>query len=263
MILMRTLKSVRMHQHMAWGRYSYSDRMVSSGSQSHAYASRAMSETERRYSQIEEALAIVWACDKYANYVVGKRIHLETDHKPLRLSRFDYSIAHVPGKLLYTADTLSRAPVDSSNAKDGREDTITESLVQAIVDHLPANKDGLDKYRRAQHSDAVCSQILEYCRSDWPSKHLIKKDLMQYWIVRGELTVADNLLLYRTRIVIPRDLQKKTLQKIHHGHQGILKCRQRVTSAVWWPGVSKEIEEFVKACPVCLKTALPHKEPLL
>ena len=49
-----------------------------------AYASCSLSNTERRYSQIEkEALAIAWACEKFANYVLGKAIHLETDHKPL------------------------------------------------------------------------------------------------------------------------------------------------------------------------------------
>ena len=29
----------------------------------------------------------------------------------LRLAKFDYTVSHVPGKLLYTADALSRAPV--------------------------------------------------------------------------------------------------------------------------------------------------------
>ena len=98
-----------------------------------AFASRALSETELRYAQIEkEALALTWAVEKFLEYVLGKVIHLETDHKPLipllgqksldllpprvlrfrlRLMRFQYTIHHVPGKSLYTADTLSRAPL--------------------------------------------------------------------------------------------------------------------------------------------------------
>jgi len=49
-----------------------------------AYASRSMSETERHYTQIEkEALATTWACDKFAPNILGKKIHIETDHKPL------------------------------------------------------------------------------------------------------------------------------------------------------------------------------------
>ena len=51
-----------------------------------AYASCTMllNETKQRYSQIEkETLALVWACQKFLGYIIGKRIHLETDHKPL------------------------------------------------------------------------------------------------------------------------------------------------------------------------------------
>ena len=37
-----------------------------------AYASRSMTLTEQRYAQIEiEALAITWACDRFADYLVG------------------------------------------------------------------------------------------------------------------------------------------------------------------------------------------------
>lgn len=48
-----------------------------------SYASRSMTETERRYAQIEkEALAFTWACERFSNYVLGKAIEIETDHKP-------------------------------------------------------------------------------------------------------------------------------------------------------------------------------------
>lgn len=48
-----------------------------------AFASRSMTETLQRYSQIEkEALALVWACEKFADYIIGEDIDLETDHKP-------------------------------------------------------------------------------------------------------------------------------------------------------------------------------------
>ena len=96
-----------------------------------------MSEAELRYAQIEKkALSTIWACEKFRDYLIGKKFSTETDHKPLvpslnskhldslppphiavslRLMQFDYTISHVPGKLLYTADTLSYAPVDISD----------------------------------------------------------------------------------------------------------------------------------------------------
>ena len=49
-----------------------------------AYASRAMSDTEKRYAQIEkEALASTWACEKFADYLLGLHFLIESDHKPL------------------------------------------------------------------------------------------------------------------------------------------------------------------------------------
>lgn len=248
-----------------------------------AYASWALSETEQRYSQIEkEALAIAWACERFAEYVIGKHIGLETDHKPLvpllskkdlahlppqilrfrlRLTRFSYNISHVPGKLLCTADTLSRAPV--SHTVDKREDMEMESFVQAIISSLPAGQDRLSEYRQAQLAVVICSQVISYCKEGWPDQEEVSSEVTVYWTVRTELTVVDNLLLYRNRIVVPKSLQTETLRKIHQGHQGIVKCRERVASAVWWPGVSTQLEEFVKACPICLKTAVLPKEPLL
>ena len=48
------------------------------------YASRSLSETEKRYAVIEkEALAVTWASEKFSDYVLGLPFVLETDHKPL------------------------------------------------------------------------------------------------------------------------------------------------------------------------------------
>eukprot|EP00731_Ephydatia_muelleri_P002671 Em0001g2671a len=48
------------------------------------YASRSLTETESRYAQIEkEALSITWGCEKFSDYILGKNILIETDHKPL------------------------------------------------------------------------------------------------------------------------------------------------------------------------------------
>ena len=49
-----------------------------------AFASRSITEVERRYVQIEkEALAATWACEKFTNYILGAIFTIETDHKPL------------------------------------------------------------------------------------------------------------------------------------------------------------------------------------
>ena len=251
-----------------------------------AFASRSLSETETCYAQIEkEALALTWAAEKFAEYVLGKVIVLETDHKPLvpllgqksldllpprilrfrlHLMRFQYTIHHAPGKTLYTADMLSRAPIQEFSEKDiSLTPEETEKFVQVVVSSLPANQDRLDDYSKAQTEDRVCSKLIEYCTKGWPTRNELSRELKDYWKYREELTVVSNLLLYHSRIVIPTNLRQHTLEKIHQGHQGIQKCRMRVFASVWWPGVSKAIEDFVQSCPVCEKTVMLPREPLV
>jgi len=190
-----------------------------------AFASRALSETETRYAQIEkEALALTWAMEKFAEFVIGKKIILETDHKPLvpllgtksldllpprvlrfrlRLGRFQYSIHHVPGKTLYTADMLSRAPCQELSKDADHLSAEVEQFVEAIIATLPASPDRLDSYSKAQATDQVCSKLIEYCRSGWPTRNQLSREIKDYWRYRGDLTLSGNLLLYQTRIVIP------------------------------------------------------------
>ena len=49
-----------------------------------AFASRALTETESRYAQIEnELLAVVFALDKFEQFAYGRPVTVESDHKPL------------------------------------------------------------------------------------------------------------------------------------------------------------------------------------
>ena len=64
------------------------------------YASRALTDTESRYAQIEkEMLAITWACDKFDQYLYGRdTVTVETDHEPLK-SVFKKEIHKSPKRL--------------------------------------------------------------------------------------------------------------------------------------------------------------------
>ena len=47
-----------------------------------AYARKSLSDTEKRYCQTEkEALALVWAVERFSMYLRGLRFELETDRK--------------------------------------------------------------------------------------------------------------------------------------------------------------------------------------
>ena len=42
--------------------------------QSVAFASQSMTDTEKRYSQIKKAHALLWACEKFSDYDIGRAI---------------------------------------------------------------------------------------------------------------------------------------------------------------------------------------------
>ena len=121
------------------------------------YAPRSLSSAERNYTQIEkELLAIVYGCTKFHQYVYRKKIRVQTDHKPLealfrkplfqapqrlqrimlRLQCYDLQVEYEPGKNLYIADTLSRAPEGqnetAANSKDEFEVLIIENITQIM-----------------------------------------------------------------------------------------------------------------------------------
>jgi hypothetical protein len=51
-----------------------------------AYASRALTETEQRYAQIEnEMLAIVFGAERFHQYIYGREVDVQSDHKPLEV----------------------------------------------------------------------------------------------------------------------------------------------------------------------------------
>ena len=86
----------------------------------------------------------------------------------------------------------------------------------------------------------------------WPDE---KRDchplIGEYWNFREEISVVDGLILKNTRIVIPKSLRSDMLNKIHTGHFGQEKCRQRARNTVFWPGISKDITVLVNSCNAC------------
>ena len=49
-----------------------------------SYASRVMNDTEKRYSTTErECLALFWGLKKFKHLILGFKVNILTDHKPL------------------------------------------------------------------------------------------------------------------------------------------------------------------------------------
>ncbi len=245
------------------------------------YASRSMTPTEQRYAQVEkEALAATWACDKFSDYLLGLDFTIETDHRPLvallerkslddvpprvlrfrlRLLRFRYKVVHIPGKEMYTADTLSRAPLASQGDRQLQEDA--EAYVNAILHNIPATESRLAQIREAQYDDPVCQKVRQYTLAGWP-ENINESSLKPYVPFAAEFSIQDGLIMRNCRILVPAGMRLEVLEQLHQGHLGIVKCRDRAKSSVWWPGISKQIQAMIESCAACQGDRPEVTEPL-
>ena len=232
-----------------------------------------MTPTEQRYAQIEkEALALTWACERFSDYLIGLDFHIQTDHKPLvplfsskaleqlplrvqrfrlHMMRYHFTISHVPGKDLIVADMLSRAPTSTPISADQQFHHEGNAFINTVIQGLPASDRQLETIKEQEEQDEVCQQIKVYCEKGWPERQALPGTVKPYYPVSAEICIEGGLLMRGSRIIIPESMRRNTLDKVHTGHEGISKCRERARQSVWWPGLSKQLEELVKSCPDC------------
>lgn len=242
------------------------------------YASRSLNDVEKRYAQIEkEALAITWACERFRNYVLGARITIVTDHKPLvtlmstkpvseltarlqrmrmRLMCFDYTISHIAGNKFFVPDALSRAPVEQP--EDNHQEIVEEELfVESVLRETPFSDTRLKEIQMVQEKDESCEALKNEILQGFNNKCSL------FWPYRGQLTYQNGLVMYGARIFIPKVLRSEMLSRIHQGHMGIVKCRRRVKESVWWPNITRDVKALVDNCTQCVQQRQQHAEPLM
>ena len=144
-----------------------------------AFASKSVTDTERRYANIErEMLSIVFACERFHTYLYGRTFIIENDHKPLemvalknldkapprlqhlllRLQPYDCQIKYRPGKEMLLVDALSRLP--SPNAKE----TIKLDL---RIDHHGFTTTRLEQLKKETAEDPILGLVYNYTLEGW------------------------------------------------------------------------------------------------
>lgn len=243
------------------------------------YASRLLSDTERRYAQVEkEALAVVWACERFRLYLAGKSFTMVTDNKAveliysnpkskpparierwaLRLMSYDFNIVHKPGKG-NIADYLSRQPVDEP---DVEEDEASDEYINFVAGHSVPRNIKREELAEATKADKVLMAVGKLIKGEEMSVE--EKSLAKpYEQVREQLTVLDDgLMLRERRLVIPEAMQKAVVAIAHEGHLGMTKTKGLLRTKVWFPAMNQMVEEAVKACLACQLESSARAEPV-
>ena len=244
-----------------------------------AFASTTLTEIQTRYCQIEkETLAIVFGLESFRQYVYGNCVTVETDHKPLlgllekpiasstsriqrmrlQLMRFEFRLVYKPGKELYIADTLSRAP--SSRLYETDVTQHCEDQVHSILDQVIPLPTTRSRWAAATEADDTLKLLKAILAAGWPEKkNLCPVQAKPFWLVRHDLIEADGLILFGNRVVVPMALRREVMEGVHDGHFGEVKSVLRARSAVYWPGCDDQIRNMVASCSTCQQYR--HKNP--
>ena len=161
---------------------------------------------------------------------------------------FDFTMVYIPGKNLVIADTLSRAPLSKPDDYDRLFQEEIKSYVDSVIQDLPATEHRLEEIRVYQEKGLICQEIAQYCQKGWPEKGILQGPVKRYYPVSSEISIINGILMRNRWFIISSVLQKQVLDQLHKGHQGIQKCRDQAKQAVWWPGLSTELQDLANKC---------------
>ena len=182
----------------------------------------------------------------------------------IRLLRYKPVAIHQPGKMMVTSDTLSRSPAACSQETSNLHEDV-RFHVSMVTSSGPVSGGKLRQLKEETQQDVSLRTAINYTVMGWPTYKqdvmLAARDLFDF---RNELSLYGGLLLRGDKIFIPYSMRKEILDRIHDGHLGITKCRERANQGVWWPKLSKQIQDRVAMCKLCMqKKPAQQSEPLL
>ncbi|WJX94652.1 hypothetical protein P8452_76049 [Trifolium repens] len=246
-----------------------------------AYASRQLKVHEKNYPTHDlELAAVVFALKIWRHHLYGCTFVVFSDHKSLKylfdqkelnmrqrrwmetLKDFDFTLEYHPGKANVVADALSRKSVSVCSAQMASQ----QELLREFRDlHLEVEF-ALGNMRLGMIT--ISSGLLEDIANCQDDKFLMEKRAL---IVRGtnrDFKVgSDNILRCQGRVCVPEamDLRNIILGEAHKSklsiHPGATKMYQDLRHDFWWPGMKKDVAEYVASCLTCQKAKIEHQKP--
>ena len=239
------------------------------GGQPVQYASRALTETEKRYSQIEkEMLSVVFGLTRFYTYTYGRKVIVHNDHKPLaavlkrpvgenpfrlqrmlcRIMGYDLDFKYIKGKDLLIADALSRSHTTNHTRSQSEEEIETIGLViqdQSVTRHL-------NNIAEETAKDKVLQSVIHHISENWSiSKRRLPMDVLPFWSCKDQLSFNDDILYRGDRIVVSATLRKSLTEKLHQAHMSVESTLRRARTSLWWPGMNSQLKQFISTCQVC------------
>ena len=238
-----------------------------------AYASRSLTSAEQNYCQLEkETLSILFACERFHEYLYGRKFLVINDPQPvrsifqkplnksppriqrfrLRLQKYDFDFQYVPGKQLHVADTLGRACLREATPEISEQDMTYH--IHSVISSLPTSADKLKQLQKETGKDQTLQVVKDHIMNGWPkSSSDLDPSVAPYYKIQNDLSYVHNLILKDQRIVVPTALRQEMKEILHTGHSGIERCKRRARDTLYWPGINAHMEDYVASCTTCLE----------
>ena len=181
----------------------------------------------------------------------AKKLNRQQVRWALYLSCFDFTLVHKAGTSMGKADTLLRRADHKKGVEHDNEDIIllkpelfrTCTLCQGHLLIDGAEDNLLNKICNTKDMDeAVVKSVEELKKSG------IKTLRSDEW------SEEQGLVLFRGKVYVPRDRNLRLeIIKLHHdtpvaGHPGQWKTLKLVSRNYWWPGITKNVKDYVSGC---------------
>ncbi|KAK5773241.1 hypothetical protein PVK06_049546 [Gossypium arboreum] len=233
-----------------------------------AYASRQLKSHEANYPTHDlELAAVIFALKIWRHYLYGEKCIIYTDHKSLKylltqkelnfrqrrwvelLKDYDCSIEYHPGKANVVADALSRRVVSDLRALFARLSLFDDGSLLAELQVRPIWTEQIKEKQLKDNSLVLRFQQVE------------KGENEDFGLN------TEGVLCFRGRICVPKDsnLRQSILKEAHEGlcamHPGGNKLYHDLRELYWWPGLKREVTEFVGKCLTCQQVKAEHQFP--
>ena len=118
-------------------------------------------------------------------------------------------------------------------------------LIETLQNSLITDKN----IREWTRKDPLLSIVYRHIQFGWPRK--VSSELQPFFIIQNELSSINGCILRGSRVLVPEPGRQALLKQLHEGHPGICHMKSLSWLYIWWPGMDKQIEEFVKNCEKC------------
>ena len=145
------------------------------------------------------------------------------------------------------AETFSRGCLSSHN--DNRSETEKDTEVVHMANHIDISAPNLKEVQQATFSDETLKDVIKIIVKGWPAnKDDLHLGLRPYFQITDEIATQVGTVPKGCRAITPKYLCKKIREKLHVAHTGNQTCLGRAHQVVYWPGMNKDLTDYVAKC---------------